>query len=68
MDERDIAILATDVVTAMKHGDPVRLDPAISKLSATPWYPEVLGVVKAVKHELERQKYAKKSESKRKGR
>jgi cobyric acid synthase len=68
MEERDIAILATHVVTAMKHGDHTLLDPVVANLSATPWHPEVLGVVKAVKHELERQKYAKKSESKRKGR
>jgi hypothetical protein len=70
MDERDVAILATHVVTAMKNGEPERLTPVISNLSATPWYPEVLGVVKAVKHELERQKCAKKSasESRRRGR
>lgn len=61
MDEREVAVLATHVTTAMKNGEPERLNPVISNLEVTPWYPEVLAVVKAVRHELERQKYAKKA-------
>ncbi len=60
MDERQRAVLATHVITAMKNQEPRRLDPVIAQLAATPWDLDVLEVVKAVRNEIERQKHAAK--------
>lgn len=61
MDERESAVLATHVVTAMKKGEPELLTPIIEKLEATPWHPELVAIIKAVRCEVDRQKWAKKS-------
>lgn len=60
MDERERAVLATAVVTAMKETQPRRLDPLIAQLEATPWDLDLVAVLKAVRYELERQKHATK--------
>ncbi len=60
MDDRQRAIVATEVVTAMKQLQPRRLDPLIAQLASTPWDPDVVEVLKAVRYELERQKHASK--------
>jgi len=60
MDDRERAVLATQVVTAMKQQQPQRLDGVIAALEATPWDLDVVAVLKAVRHELERQKHAAK--------
>lgn len=61
MDERERAVVATHVVTAMKNGDPSRLTPTIEQLSLTPWDEDVVVILKAVRRELDRQKHAAKS-------
>lgn len=60
MDERQRAVLATAVVTAIKAVDPQRLDPWIAQLQATPWEPNLVQVLKAVRMELDRQHHASK--------
>ncbi len=60
MDERERAVMATQVVMAMRDQQPRRLDPLIKQLAATPWNQDLLQIVKAVQHELERQKHAAK--------
>lgn len=60
MDERERAVLATAVVTAMKEAQPRRLDSVIEQLEATPWDLDLVAVLKAVRYEIERQKHAAK--------
>lgn len=59
MDDRDSAILATHVVMAMKKSEPDLLTPIINELELTPWHSEVVAVIRAVRCEVERQKWAK---------
>jgi menaquinone-dependent protoporphyrinogen IX oxidase len=59
MDDRDCAVLATHVVTAMKKVEPELLTPIINELELTPWHPELVAVIRAVRCEVERQKWAK---------
>lgn len=61
MDERERAVVATHVVTAMKNTDPSRLDPVIDQLDGTPWDLDVVAVLKAVRFEIERQKRSAKA-------
>jgi len=60
MDERQRAMVATEVVTAMKQQQPRRLDPLIERLAATPWDLDLVAVLQAVRYELDRQKHAAK--------
>lgn len=60
MDDRERAVLATQVITAMKQQQPQQLDAPIAALEATPWDLDVVAILKAVRHELERQKHAAK--------
>lgn len=66
MDERESAVLATHVVTAMKKGEPELLTPIIDELEATPWHPELVAIIKAVRCEVDRQKWAKRETKKKK--
>lgn len=59
MDSREVAILCTHVVTAMKNQDPNVLDSVIADLEATPWHPELAAVCGTVRNEITRQKHAK---------
>lgn len=60
MNERERAVLATLVVTAMKLREPSRLDNVIERLGQTPWHPELVEVLKAVRYEIGRQRHATK--------
>ncbi len=60
MGDRERAVVATYVVTAMREQKPAHLNPVIEQLAATPWDQDVLQIVKAVQRELERQKFAAK--------
>jgi hypothetical protein len=66
MDDRESAVLATQVVTAMKKGEPELLTPIIDELEATPWHPELVAIIKAVRCEVDRQKWAKRETKKKK--
>lgn len=61
IDERERAVLATAVVTAMKAIEPKSLDPWIAQLQATPWEQALVQVLKAVRTELDRQRHATRS-------
>lgn len=58
MDDRERAVLATRVVTAMKQQQPRQLDEPIAALAATPWDQDLVSILKAVRCEIERQKHA----------
>lgn len=60
MDDRERAVVATHVVTAIRNSDPAHLEPSIRQLSVTPWDQDVVAVLKAVRRELERQRFAAK--------
>ena len=60
MNDRELAIVATQVVMAMRDQQPRRLDSVIDELGATPWNIDLVQVLKGVRHELERQKHAAK--------
>jgi hypothetical protein len=60
MDDRERAVVATQVVMALRDHQPKRLDPVIDQLDGTPWDMDVVQVLKAVRHELERQLHAAK--------
>ena len=45
----------------MKKGEPDLLTPIIEELEATPWHPELVAIIKAVRCEVDRQKWAKKT-------
>lgn len=64
MEERERAVLTTQVVIAMKQLQPALLDEPINRLQLSPWDQDTLALLKAVRHELERQKFALRSKSK----
>lgn len=50
----------------MKKGEPELLTPIIEELEATPWHPELVAIIKAVRCEVDRQKWAKRETKKKK--
>jgi hypothetical protein len=64
MNDRELAVLCTHVVTAMKEESPRRLDPIIDELEVTPWNHEIAEVLKAVRYQIEREVTATKSTAK----
>jgi hypothetical protein len=57
MDDRELAVVCTHVMTAIKKKQPEVLADSIAKLEATPWNHEVVQVLKAVTDSLDRIAY-----------